>query len=515
MNIRALTLVCVFSFTALTAARSASAYTDEVHYGVTYALAVAAGWSEADAHVIASATYAPDENHDFEATVTLGAAGDDAHGGPLMDVYRRIASEGQNDFRLNEIFGDKAGLAKTGAAIAFDPLVDPEVPHDERPLGTDTLVESPTNHPFHCMSRDRDTRALGIEGKGGLPGRVGLQQRIDDFEKGAAHGRAQDVSRRLAVMLREVERLGKGETPRDRTLGLVSIGVFLHCQQDSWSHSGWGGLSRYFGHFFEYVHDGATWAAWQETAKGSPLNALLKWVTAGAQYSSEAMPTAYASNREVMDAGLVEVWLKGLEGPQSRRDFEGTLFEIFSYFGKTYSGLLVNGDHPGVRPGQLRGSMLETYWVLREVWEEWNELQGDPPVSPAELEVLHGGVSNPIGLSMNPLLGKRRPQCIEDVVRHWMFIQYKAGRLPLKQIGAPGVRPFPKSSVALERSCEDLFASWRKGQDAETAGMIVLPKPKYPILIMDESHEIDYEAIRTKVILEDGDYRSTPEPASS
>jgi hypothetical protein len=57
--------------------------------------------------------------------------------------------------------------------------------------------------------------------------------------------RNQDVVERLSTLEADATRAldvwRRNESPGNRTRALVAIGVYLHCQQDSWAHSGYGG----------------------------------------------------------------------------------------------------------------------------------------------------------------------------------------------------------------------------------------------------------------------------------
>jgi hypothetical protein len=57
--------------------------------------------------------------------------------------------------------------------------------------------------------------------------------------------RNQDVVERLTTLEADATRAlytwRRNGSPGDRTRALVAIGVYLHCQQDSWAHSGYGG----------------------------------------------------------------------------------------------------------------------------------------------------------------------------------------------------------------------------------------------------------------------------------
>jgi hypothetical protein len=78
---------------------------------------------------------------------------------------------------------------------------------------------------FHCFSPERDK-----------PGERNAKV-LDNME-----GLAGKAMQRIAESLRT-------NNAQDKVRALVAIGVYLHCQQDSWSHSGYG--ATYTGHSFE------------------------------------------------------------------------------------------------------------------------------------------------------------------------------------------------------------------------------------------------------------------------
>lgn len=88
---------------------------------------------------------------------------------------------------------------------------------------------SPKSYRFHCFSRTNDRSA----------------SRQND--------RNRDVKANLAALEehanRTIDRARASQTPADSTQMLIAIGVYLHCQQDSWFHSGFGG--RWDGHALE------------------------------------------------------------------------------------------------------------------------------------------------------------------------------------------------------------------------------------------------------------------------
>lgn len=83
------------------------------------------------------------------------------------------------------------------------------------------IHQSTKNYDFHCFSRSDDK---------------------SDSEK---HQVSQDVLGRIKVLrdkaVKAVTAARASKTAQDRTTALIAIGVLAHCQQDSWSHSGYGG----------------------------------------------------------------------------------------------------------------------------------------------------------------------------------------------------------------------------------------------------------------------------------
>lgn len=88
---------------------------------------------------------------------------------------------------------------------------------------------SPKNLRFHCFSATNDRRA----------------SKRDD--------RNQDVKDNLAFLEaranQAIDQAQQSKNPLDVTQALVAIGVYFHCQQDSWFHSGFGG--QWDGHALE------------------------------------------------------------------------------------------------------------------------------------------------------------------------------------------------------------------------------------------------------------------------
>jgi hypothetical protein len=154
-------LILAYSYTA----QAAEGY---FHYGVTFVLALASGWSWEEAVTIASANLAVDINEETVASLE-------------MTDSRRW-------------------------------------PHMAR-----------KNYRFHCFSQTNDKSA----------------SRHND--------RNDDVKANLAQLEeranRSIEYAKVSQAPADSTRMLIAIGVYLHCQQDSWFHSGFGG--EWDGHVLE------------------------------------------------------------------------------------------------------------------------------------------------------------------------------------------------------------------------------------------------------------------------
>ena len=100
------------------------------------------------------------------------------------------------------------------------------------------MHQAAKNYEFHCFSHS------------------------DDSALAQKDQRAQDVVAHLADLKRRATdaiSLSKSSTPaerdRRRIEALVAIGVYFHCQQDSWSHSGYGTHS--YGHAFDDVYPGS------------------------------------------------------------------------------------------------------------------------------------------------------------------------------------------------------------------------------------------------------------------
>lgn len=140
----------------------------DFHYHVTFAVALAVGWSWAEARVIASANEAVDENEE------------------------------------------------TVASLELTPLT--KTPH-----------QSPKSFRFHCFSKTNDRRASRRDDRN-----PDVKDNLNFLE-----GRAQEA----------IDRAKQNNAKADVTQALVAIGIYLHCQQDSWFHSGFGG--QWDGHAWE------------------------------------------------------------------------------------------------------------------------------------------------------------------------------------------------------------------------------------------------------------------------
>lgn len=138
---------------------------EHFHYQITFLVTLAVGWSWEEAHLIASANLAVDEN---EETI--------------------------------------ASLEITGRSW---------LPHI-----------SPKGLRFHCFSASNDRRAS------------------------RNHTRNPDVLDNLASLETRahtaIDQARRSQNPSAISEALIAIGVYLHCQQDSWFHSGFGG--RWDGH---------------------------------------------------------------------------------------------------------------------------------------------------------------------------------------------------------------------------------------------------------------------------
>lgn len=88
--------------------------------------------------------------------------------------------------------------------------------------------QAPKSYAFHCFSKSDDQQA----------------SRVDD--------RNRDVKDNLARLEKKANQAiaDAGKSPEHRTRALITVGVFVHCLTDSWSHAGYGGRA---GHTFADV----------------------------------------------------------------------------------------------------------------------------------------------------------------------------------------------------------------------------------------------------------------------
>ena len=176
----------VFSFAAvLLFSRVAGGFQADIHYDTTFAIALATGWSWQDAKLIASTNIAVDENFDTRPSIQI------SEGSP----YDEPQSFNSDSIRsvIPQTFGRLAAFANYPAALALQDFY------------------------FHCFSRNKDNRKKRnpdvLTRLGGLEGDV----------------------------LQKIDTARARPSPGSRNKALIAIGVYLHCQQDSWSHSGYGG----------------------------------------------------------------------------------------------------------------------------------------------------------------------------------------------------------------------------------------------------------------------------------
>ncbi len=152
---------------------AAQAYEADIHYSTTYVLAMAAGWSQADALTIASANEGVDANQHTVAALEMDTAP-----GPTLAGYV-----------------------------------------------TGSLRQAEKNLKFHCFSKTR-----------GQAGQI-----------------AADVRKVMSGHFAEVP--DHDEDPRKNVVRLIALGVALHCQQDAYSHAGFGGsCGSYPGSCFGHTH---------------------------------------------------------------------------------------------------------------------------------------------------------------------------------------------------------------------------------------------------------------------
>jgi len=82
---------------------------------------------------------------------------------------------------------------------------------------------------FHCFSASDDTGAAAQSARN-----ADVTKHLEELRSDA-----RDAIDRATTAARD----GAADQIAKHTAALISIGVFLHCQQDSWSHSGYGGTS--------------------------------------------------------------------------------------------------------------------------------------------------------------------------------------------------------------------------------------------------------------------------------
>ena len=443
---------------------TAHAYGSDIHYTVTYALAVAAGWRADDAHVIASSAYAPDSNFATEATVTLGRTGEEARRTALGYLANALIENGQGDFRLVQA------------------MEEGTIPGEDRTLGTElysglptwNLVYSPTNLSLHCLSRVADERVTSAAQE---VHDIGLHRRIaaltgEDESDQPGSRRAEDVKQRLGTLLAEVSGLAEAahtssarDKPRDERLATIAIGIYLHCQQDSWSHSGWGRMSKYIGHFVEYIHDAAVWAAWTTASAGSATPPAI-------ESSSSADDTlAFEGDRiqKLMDCFEAR--------PESSRNYPQLVLDILQELATHRVGRQVNGDHPAVRPAQLYGAMAESFFTLRELAALfYGPDHALPEVEATDIDLLRQGVSHPSIRRMRPLGTQERESCIRDIAGHWL------SRLKTEHDIDADVHssaPTTDSSV-----CREILAESSGVAAPARLEMVEVPEPRFPALLV-------------------------------
>jgi hypothetical protein len=165
--------LCAFLLMTLQSLSPARAYEADIHYSATYALARAAGWTQADALTIASANQAMDENADTVAALEADATPDPSFAGRV----------------------------------------------------TSSLRQAEKNLMFHCFSNTR-----------GPAGQISADVR-------------KVIAGRFAVVP------DRNENPRRNARRLIALGVALHCQQDAYSHAGFGGsCGSYSGSCYGHTH---------------------------------------------------------------------------------------------------------------------------------------------------------------------------------------------------------------------------------------------------------------------
>lgn len=158
------------------------AFQSDVHYHATFAIALATGWSWEDSSLIAGTDQGVDENIDTR---------------PSILISERSATDPPQTSRI------ELNLWQTLGALAASTKYPPGL--------------SLQDFVFHCFSRSKD---------------VPLRRNRDVDER--LRALEADVVRALDIWRQQ-------RTPPSRIRALVAVGTYLHCQQDSWSHSGYGG----------------------------------------------------------------------------------------------------------------------------------------------------------------------------------------------------------------------------------------------------------------------------------
>lgn len=178
-------LAVFLSAAVLLFSRVAGGFQADVHYDTTFAIALATGWSWQDAKLIASTNIAVDENFDTRPSILI------SEGSPY-DAPQSFNSDSIRHV-IPQSLGRLAAFANYPAALALQDFY------------------------FHCFSRNKDNRKK----------------------------RNPDVLTRLGALeadvIQKLDTARARPSPGGRNKALIAIGVYLHCQQDSWSHSGYGG----------------------------------------------------------------------------------------------------------------------------------------------------------------------------------------------------------------------------------------------------------------------------------
>ena len=183
MKTRDRVLLAVGAVLAL--ASECNAFQSDVHYGTTFAIAVATGWTWDQASVIAGANQSTDENIDTRPSIQISER---SSSDPAQSHELEV-----NEQLLAQVLGRIAATAQYPPGLSLQDFY------------------------FHCFSRNKD----------------------------AVRRRNQDVVERLNFLAtdsaRAIDAWRRDGSQISRMRALVSIGVYLHCQQDSWAHSGYGG----------------------------------------------------------------------------------------------------------------------------------------------------------------------------------------------------------------------------------------------------------------------------------